>query len=272
MSDAPPPASSLGTPPPPPAAPDPASPSPAGARPTLLIAALAVTSLALLGAAVLFVAASGARSDAEDERDELATSLDAATAELDAASETTADLRAQIDRADTLAEEQQDAIDELDATIEDLRGEADDGEELAEAVVGFFAVVFGVEGVVDEANAECVARALIGQSDPVRFLDRYSSLVRDASERDFVAFGLDIADAADTCGAVFTSDEFLAGDIYGDNAELDALWDECADGSPVSCDSLYISSAIGSEYERFGGTCGDRLDEIEPFQSCAEFM
>lgn len=272
MSDAPPPASSLGAPPPPPATPDPVTPSPAGGRPTRLIAALVVTGIAVLGLGVLLVAASGAKSDAEDERDELATSLEAANEDLDAANETTADLRAQVDRADTRADEQQAEIDELDATIEDLRGEVDASEELAEAVVGFFAVVFGVEGVVDEADAECVARTLIGQSDPVRFLDRYSSLVRNASERDFVAFGLDIADAAETCGAVFTDDEFLSGDTYGDNAELDALWDECADGSPVSCDSLYISSAVGSEYERFGGTCGDRLDEIEPFQSCAEFM
>lgn len=47
---------------------------------------------------------------------------------------------------------------------------------------------------------------------------------------------------------------------YGSNPELDALWDECAQGTLASCDELYSVSDTGSEYERFGATCGDRAE------------
>lgn len=53
---------------------------------------------------------------------------------------------------------------------------------------------------------------------------------------------------------------------YGSNAELDALWDECAEGLFSACDDLYFTSAEGSEYERFGATCGNRA---EASGSCA---
>jgi hypothetical protein len=46
---------------------------------------------------------------------------------------------------------------------------------------------------------------------------------------------------------------------YGDNANLDRLWERCADGSMAACDSLYEESAPGSRYEEFGATCGDRV-------------
>lgn len=52
----------------------------------------------------------------------------------------------------------------------------------------------------------------------------------------------------------------LSGETYGDNAELDALWDACADGDMVACDDLYRTSGLGTEYERFGDTCGGRTD------------
>jgi hypothetical protein len=52
----------------------------------------------------------------------------------------------------------------------------------------------------------------------------------------------------------------LPGETYGDNPELDALWDACAAGDMVACDDLYGSSRIGTEYERFGDTCGGQTD------------
>jgi len=38
---------------------------------------------------------------------------------------------------------------------------------------------------------------------------------------------------------------------YGDDAELDALWDGCAEGAEGDCDDLYWLSPIGSEYEAY---------------------
>lgn len=43
---------------------------------------------------------------------------------------------------------------------------------------------------------------------------------------------------------------------YGDDASLDALYDECEAGDFAACDSLYLDSPYGSEYEAFGSTCG----------------
>ena len=55
------------------------------------------------------------------------------------------------------------------------------------------------------------------------------------------------------------SDPFFSdADTYGDDPELDALWDECAAGGDASCDDLYWSSPLGSEYESFGESCGER--------------
>lgn len=52
----------------------------------------------------------------------------------------------------------------------------------------------------------------------------------------------------------------LEGQAYGDNPELDALWDACADGDMAACDELYLTSERDSEYETFGDTCGGRTD------------
>ena len=45
---------------------------------------------------------------------------------------------------------------------------------------------------------------------------------------------------------------------YGDDDDLDVLWDDCADGDYGSCEDLYYESDVGTQYEDFGWTCGDR--------------
>ena len=45
--------------------------------------------------------------------------------------------------------------------------------------------------------------------------------------------------------------------VYGDDGFLDSLYDSCAEGDSFSCDQLFGSSPIGSEYETFARTCGD---------------
>jgi len=45
-------------------------------------------------------------------------------------------------------------------------------------------------------------------------------------------------------------------DTYGDDIELDRLWDLCASGDQEACDELFWLSPIDSEYEMFGSTCG----------------
>ncbi len=48
----------------------------------------------------------------------------------------------------------------------------------------------------------------------------------------------------------------------GDDQVLDQLAISCHDGDFDACDQLYKVSALGSEYEWYGGTCGGILDEI----------
>src|SRR5450830_596993 len=52
----------------------------------------------------------------------------------------------------------------------------------------------------------------------------------------------------------------LTGDSYGDNATLDALWDACKAEDWQACDDLYLQSDVGSEYEAYGDTCGNKYD------------
>lgn len=51
----------------------------------------------------------------------------------------------------------------------------------------------------------------------------------------------------------------LGGGSYGDDTELDRLYDACAGGDGWACDELYWESPLNSEYEEFGDTCGFRF-------------
>jgi hypothetical protein len=63
-------------------------------------------------------------------------------------------------------------------------------------------------------------------------------------------------DAAGLTDEDTTTDDGTAVQAYGDDAELDALYDQCGSGDMLACDVLYKSSDVGSEYESFADTCG----------------
>jgi hypothetical protein len=68
--------------------------------------------------------------------------------------------------------------------------------------------------------------------------------------------GEDLAEEGDD----LTEDGAVAGGSYGDDPELDALWDACEAGSGSACDDLYYTSPGGSAYEEFANTCGNRVE------------
>ena len=69
---------------------------------------------------------------------------------------------------------------------------------------------------------------------------------------EFVEAGImDLGDIFSGDGFTDTSDV----DTYGDDAELDGLWDACDSGDWVACDELFWLSPIDSEYEAFGSSC-----------------
>jgi hypothetical protein len=45
---------------------------------------------------------------------------------------------------------------------------------------------------------------------------------------------------------------------YGDSPALDALYDRCKAADYAACDRLYRQSDAGTEYQRYGDTCGNR--------------
>jgi hypothetical protein len=48
----------------------------------------------------------------------------------------------------------------------------------------------------------------------------------------------------------------------GDDPHLDQLYDACKAGSGAACDQLFDEAPLGSVYEQFAGTCGDRTREL----------
>ena len=51
----------------------------------------------------------------------------------------------------------------------------------------------------------------------------------------------------------------------GDDEALDALYQQCQDGYGPACDELFAKAPVGSVYESFAVTCGNRTREL----SCA---
>jgi hypothetical protein len=54
-------------------------------------------------------------------------------------------------------------------------------------------------------------------------------------------------------------DDDASAEDPGDNDGCDALYDACDDGDMHACNDLYFAASIGTQYEEFGGTCGDRI-------------
>jgi len=111
-------------------------------------------------------------------------------------------------------------------------------------------------GVADD-DATCMADAMLESLGPEAL-----GLMADSVESDagVMAFGAELLGAASDCGVTLDTLAPQTGATYGDNPEMDALYDECAAGDGASCDALYEQSGVGTEYETFGGTCGGRFE------------
>ncbi|MFB9953653.1 DUF4190 domain-containing protein [Cellulomonas denverensis] len=117
---------------------------------------------------------------------------------------------------------------------------------------------------LDELRADCASGDLAACDD------LYYDAPRGSDDEDFgnTCGGLSDEDYYGSCDYLFDPDGDGAEgqaieedpDTYGDDPELDALWDSCAAGDMGACDDLYYESPFGSEYENFGDTCGNRED------------
>jgi hypothetical protein len=120
----------------------------------------------------------------------------------------------------------------------------------AECYVGGLVDEFGVDQIVSIGNggdlpADMISKAMTLLTDcGISGLDTGTTPASITSYRD-------LAQPRDQVDGPYT---------YGDDATLDALWDQCAGGAGSACDQLFFDSAVGSEYEAFGNTCGNRLE------------
>ncbi|MCH1450202.1 MAG: hypothetical protein L7U66_00220 [Acidimicrobiales bacterium] len=126
-----------------------------------------------------------------------------------------------------------------------------------------------VDGVTEGGGTEAAG---------ICMLDAFEDAGIDASE---LADPANEEPSPDVLAAIFScSAELFEGDLfggdgvfsdadtYGDDPDLDALWDDCDAGDDVACDDLYLRSPIGSDYESFGSTCGER-ESIDQFGNCS---
>jgi hypothetical protein len=60
-------------------------------------------------------------------------------------------------------------------------------------------------------------------------------------------------------------------DGLGDDTALDALAEDCFDGSMEACDELYGAAESGTEYRRYGDTCAGRQPENTQVYCVASF-
>jgi hypothetical protein len=254
---------------------------------TLIVGVVAVVAIVVL--AVMYVSAASDRDDAEDAladtqsalaaaEDDLADS-EAAVGESEAALAT-----AQSDLADTeaaLAESEaaraeaeaaqadaeaaqadaEAAQADAEAALDEQQQRADDYEA---AAADFLAISFGEGLGLDEEDAQCVGQGLVDSMGPDALASLASAAQAATPGSDVAAFGVELMRVAEDCGIdpEAFDDEPSASDAfaYGDDPALDALYDQCAAGDAVSCDTLYVESPQGSEYEQFAGTCGNRFE------------
>jgi hypothetical protein len=151
---------------------------------------------------------------------------------------------------------------------------ADDGSSSKSNLRAELAAKFKSEGDLSQSDAECLADYYIDDLGADAFkdidLDDPSSEPPSELQDEFIATGLKAgqkcnidgftADSTTTTTTIGTTDSSTGGGdgTYGSDPELDALYDACAAGDFQACDDLYDRSELGSEYEGFADSCGNR--------------
>lgn len=128
-----------------------------------------------------------------------------------------------------------------------------------------------VQGFIELGLSDSVANCVVGWSDRLELAPVDPSGERDASEQLLIEEAIESCTVADALvNPPEQEPERLAFDdqpyTFGDDLDLDVLWTQCELGDGRACDDLWEQAPVGSEYESFGVTCGQRLDLL----NCAE--
>ena len=107
---------------------------------------------------------------------------------------------------------------------------------------------------LDATEVRCVSQYLVDTvDDPARVIAIGDTEADVTAMRNAMEFCFDEADAAYVRG-----DAGAGPQAYGDDARLDALYDECTDGDERTCDLLWVYSTEGSEYSELAFDCAGR--------------
>jgi hypothetical protein len=135
-----------------------------------------------------------------------------------------------------------------------------------EAAIG--RVVEGSGGVLERPQAECYVdrvSAELGTGPLADGAEPQPEQVRAITSIKIDCFGLDKIGATtsvSTAPPTSVDGVIPQPQVYGDDAALDALYDQCREGSGLACDQLFDQAPINSDYEAFAGTCGNRTQEL----------
>jgi hypothetical protein len=206
----------------------------------------------------------------------LAMMLVSASSDKDDAQHALADSQADLEKAHADLTESEAALKESEAALTKAEADLSDAESARDehgqeveaydaATIDFLAASLAGGLELDDSDARCLAEGMIAEGGA----DAWAVFVNVAIDgSDATDLDETMRKAGEACGI---SDDTFAGPPdeafeYGDDPELDALYDDCAAGDGAACDNLYLSSAAGSAYEQFAGTCGDRFEysDTEP--------
>jgi hypothetical protein len=178
--------------------------------------------------------------------------------------------------AEEFAEALPDAIELFEQQLEDLQALGAPDEE-ADTVEEALDVLQQQIDLLSEANEEIEdgadpEEALVAISEDAEGLEAEADEL--AEELGLEVCGAGSGETEDT--TVDTTEDTGGGTgdepfTYGDDPELDALWDACEDGDPDACDDLWAEAPVDSEYEEFGYSCGGVVPEGET-QVCSEAL
>lgn len=119
--------------------------------------------------------------------------------------------------------------------------------------------------LISSGETETVANCVLGLGERSRSLDELDPTTGSDSALEELIDGCRTAerlaniDESQPMTLAFDAEPFT----YGDDLRLDALWSMCALGAGRACDVLWADAPVGSEYERFGVTCGEREELLD---------
>lgn len=126
-----------------------------------------------------------------------------------------------------------------------------------------------VEAYLDTGLSENVASCVVGLGErQVELIDLDPSTPTPPETQELIdEIVLSCVEAEKLSNPDFDESPALAfssePDVFGDDTGLDELWLWCEAGDGAACDELWQIAPVGSTYERFGVTCGERFDLLD---------